>query len=787
MKDLRACGCILALCLLGGVACVDNSSAPSGSTAETPICEADHDCPTGSSCIAVAFSTSPNPPVKRCNARACTVSSECGEGLTCVAGLCAGGPCSDSARCPEGLVCEMSPAGPGADIAPGSCTVGRIVSDALLARRWPDGVVPYNIDPGFLPGKIDQLQEALGNRDMPLNSDCGTGNCVGWDEDNAVRFEDCTTTSCSGEPYYANFISTEKKNKTERKRGFSGTSTFETVKNGEPCSTLASDDECRRLGGYPGLTTMRTQSGCSVSGDSNCRIVCEDSDTQDQQWCIERGASLEDPVPCDPRTGEQCVFDVWLRNSNSFMWNMAHEVGHLLGFNHEQPRYDRDLFLDYSACPEATQQSMLPHEFFIGPYDGWSVMHYEVPVFNASDKDDCWQPLPGADVRNHRGYFAPPPTPPAPNNTLPAADRQLNIPSTQDFERLRRLYGVNGDWRSGPLDDWCSNGETVHIGDFDKSPGADLYCHDYAGAEREMQIAAPDMYREDGIADQSDASSFCQVTSSVSERRVHTGDFDGDGLIDVLCHHTDSGRIEIDLSATGGGWGPADITHEAKLCNDPDQQLLIASFDTDPRADLACHDFGTGRLTIKLALGESTPFDGVTWGEDAAASWGQSKVFCKGESTDRYLVAGDYDGDGLDDLLCHTRSTGQREIRFSSGDGLLEAPGWLSIDGENAVEFCQGRGAQLYAVNADDLDGDDLLCHNSRVGSISLDLSGPSGRDAGADLLGEDWYHELSLCNAKSAQLLIGDVNGDGRDDLLCHNRATGHKAARFSTLAGRY
>ena len=45
----------------------------------------------------------------------------------------------------------------------------------------------------------------------------------------------------------------------------------------------------------------------------------------------------------------------------------------------------------------------------------------------------------------------------------------------------------------------------------------------------------------------------------------------------------------------------------------------------------------------------------------------------------------------------------------------------------------------------------------------------------------------LGWCVADSEQLLIGDFNGDGRDDMLCHNRARGYKRMAFALADGSF
>ena len=43
----------------------------------------------------------------------------------------------------------------------------------------------------------------------------------------------------------------------------------------------------------------------------------------------------------------------------------------------------------------------------------------------------------------------------------------------------------------------------------------------------------------------------------------------------------------------------------------------------------------------------------------------------------------------------------------------------------------------------------------------------------------------MRWCKHNGAQLLIGDFNGDGRSDLLCHDKNSGYKWIAYSNSRG--
>ena len=138
--------------------------------------------------------------------------------------------------------------------------------------------------------------------------------------------------------------------------------------------------------------------------------------------------------------------------------------------------------------------------------------------------------------------------------------------------------------------------------------------------------------------------------------------------------------------------------------------------------------------------------------------------------------------------MCQDYDSGHRLVDFAFNHGNLKGTNWSSED-DGAERFCRGSQKRLHVADFDGDGGDDLLCHDRRLGAVWIDLSdsAESWRD-GAGLRRADASYDLAFCNADNAELWVGAFGpGDARADLLCHNRVTGHKAVLFAKAGGAF
>ncbi|RYZ05958.1 MAG: trypsin-like serine protease [Myxococcales bacterium] len=155
----------------------------------------------------------------------------------------------------------------------------------------------------------------------------------------------------------------------------------------------------------------------------------------------------------------------------------------------------------------------------------------------------------------------------------------------------------------------------------------------------------------------------------------------------------------------------------------------------------------------------------------AGSSYSYNLGFCTQAGSQ--LLSGDYDADGKDDLLC--RAGNAVTIAYANASGQFAATGWASTLG-----FCNQAGAKLYGGDFNGDLRDDLLCRDA-TGYTAVALANASGQFAGVS-----WSATLNWCKQSGATLLVGDLNADGRDDLLCRD-STGYTSGAFASSSGQF
>lgn len=286
---------------------------------------------------------------------------------------------------------------------------------------------------------------------------------------------------------------------------------------------------------------------------------------------------------------------------------------------------------------------------------------------------------------------------------------------------------------------------------------------------------------------QARAQSFdrCKLWShlrSAPQSVVRTGDFNSDGRADVVCFTRDAdaepqrGDVWVGLSAAGGSCRTFEKWHDF-LC--VGQEIpLTGDFNGDGKDDVVVFirstktDSGIG--DVGVALSDGSRFGPLTkWHED----------FCRGQLVP---AVGDVNGDGKDDLLAFVKSNphegvaeGQVYVALSRGEHFDVPTVWHDW-------FCIGSEVPFVA----DFDGDgraDLATcivadsGHPNGGTVYVAKALAEGRFAGSTI----WTDRLGR-GLQDIVLDAGDINGDGKADLVAFGRQSGAAVAVLSD-GGRF
>jgi hypothetical protein len=137
-----------------------------------------------------------------------------------------------------------------------------------------------------------------------------------------------------------------------------------------------------------------------------------------------------------------------------------------------------------------------------------------------------------------------------------------------------------------------------------------------------------------------------------------TGDFDGDGDDDIMCKKTTDGQTWIDYAYAGKFYGTNYSNSDGWCITDPGtNELMVGDFNGDSVDDLACHKKSSGKVWIDYGS-KSYGFSGTNWSGDFD--------FC--QNSNETLHSGDVNADGSDDLVCYDSDYGVITELFGSND-----------------------------------------------------------------------------------------------------------------------
>jgi RHS repeat-associated protein len=292
---------------------------------------------------------------------------------------------------------------------------------------------------------------------------------------------------------------------------------------------------------------------------------------------------------------------------------------------------------------------------------------------------------------------------------------------------------------------FCDTSGQIGTGDFNGDGNVDLSC--YSAGTATTSVALSDGLG--GFTAGAAFTGFCDTSA-----RFGVGDFNGDGKTDLWCHSPGTSSTTVALSDGLGGFTTAAAF--TGFC-DASGQFGVGDFDGDGKTDLWCHAGGTRSTTVAFSNG----LGGFT----AAA------VFSGWCDTSGQFGTGDFNGDGKTDFWCHAAGTSSTSVGLSNGTGGVTVgsvfSGWCDTSGQFGTGEFNGDGKT------------DFWCHAAGTASTSVALSdGAGGLTVGPAFTG--------FCDT-SGTFATGDFNGDGRTDLLCHAAGTATTTTAYSNGIGGF
>ncbi len=223
------------------------------------------------------------------------------------------------------------------------------------------------------------------------------------------------------------------------------------------------------------------------------------------------------------------------------------------------------------------------------------------------------------------------------------------------------------------------------------------------------------------------------VAAGANPRSVTSGDFDGDGDLDLATANQSSNDVSVLLGDGAGGFVAAPVV----AAGSNPFSVTSGDFDGDGDLDLATANFGSSDVSVLLG-------DGAGGFVAAPAVAAGSNPFS--------VTSGDFDGDG--DLDLATANQSSNDVSVLLGDG---AGGFVA-----APVVAAGSTPRSVTSGDFDRDGDlDLATANNGSGNVSLLLGDGDGGFVAAPAV---------AAGANPISVTSGDFDRDGDLDLATAN-----------------
>lgn len=313
---------------------------------------------------------------------------------------------------------------------------------------------------------------------------------------------------------------------------------------------------------------------------------------------------------------------------------------------------------------------------------------------------------------------------------------------------------------------------------FSKSPPSLIIQGDFNGDGR-MDVMQFDEYggsdiwvafgKSDGTLQKVTAAGFTSAdaddyTKNTVYSRIITGDFNGDGKTDALQMSRSGGNNWVALS---NGDGSFNVLHGNQIgalqsvgqTGDYQTDVFALDLNGDGRTDIVLLN-KSGNNRVFLSSGDGSFSEVPIPANDPFKSF---RIAPDSDGTNTYLVPGDFNGDGLGDILL-LYADGNHQLALSRGDGTFTVRTGAQLGSIAGVGFRRTRAAFV----SGDFNGDGLtdLAHfdNDTYPAWLALCKGDGTFDA---ILNPPSLQGLPLNVPTASLLLAGDFSGNGFSDIF--------------------
>ena len=308
----------------------------------------------------------------------------------------------------------------------------------------------------------------------------------------------------------------------------------------------------------------------------------------------------------------------------------------------------------------------------------------------------------------------------------------------------------------------ATNGElyAIALGDVSGDGQADIVTVNFGNTTAGVQVGlagggfAP-------VVSYATAPSNAPTPSGGAPQGVALGDVNGDGRLDIVAANTFASNVGVLLGQASGGFAPFS-TYSAGANSAP-RGVALGDVNGDGRLDIVTANGFLG--TVGVLLGQAAG------GFAAPSAYATGPNGSSGVSIPYGVALGDVNGDGRLDIVAANRDGNNVGVLLGQAAGGFAA----------FVNYSTGNSSSPVSVALGDVNGDgrlDIVTANS--GGTAGVLLGQAGGGFAA-VVG----YATGPLGSNPTGIALGDVNGDGRLDLIAANYGTNDVGVLLGQASG--